>query len=54
MKRQSDKKVTKQIRIDIGMHKILKIEAAKRLESIRELVEGYVVDGLDKENVKFG
>lgn len=40
MSRQSDRKTTKQVRIDSRMHRYLKIEAAKRGESIRDLVEG--------------
>ena len=39
MSRQSDKKVTKQVRIDSGLHQLLKIEAAKSNRSIKELVE---------------
>ena len=34
-----DKKTTKQVRIDSGLHKELKIEAAKRSTTIRDLVE---------------
>lgn len=51
--RQIDKKVTKQVRIDTGMHKLIKIEAAKRGETIRQLVEAYIYEGLDRDNVKF-
>ena len=39
MSRQSDKKVTKQVRIDSGLHQLLKIEAAKSNRSIKELLE---------------
>lgn len=53
MKRQSDKKVTKQIRIDSGMHKIVKVEASRRGQTIKELVEEYIIYGLERENVKF-
>lgn len=52
MSRQSDKKVTKQIRIDSGMHKILKVEASRRGETIKEFVEGYIIYGFERENVK--
>jgi len=37
--KQVDNKNTKQIRIDSGWHKLLKIDAAKAGISIRELVE---------------
>ncbi len=39
MKRQSDTKTTKQLRADVGWHKILKIEAVKRGETIRGLLD---------------
>jgi predicted HicB family RNase H-like nuclease len=50
--RQIDKKVTKQVRIDMGLHQLLKIQAAKDGMSIRTLLEGYVADILNekKEN----
>ena len=38
-KLKSDKNLTKQIRIDAGLHQLLKIEAAKSNRSIKELVE---------------
>lgn len=53
MRRQIDRKVTKQIRIDTGLHRIVKTEASRRLMTIRELVEIYICDGLDKDNVKY-
>lgn len=42
--RQIDTKSTKQIRIDAGWHKLLRIEAAKGALTIKELVEGYFAD----------
>jgi predicted HicB family RNase H-like nuclease len=39
MSRQSDKKTSKQVRIDSGLHQLLKIEAAKSNRSIKELLE---------------
>jgi len=43
---QSDKKSTKQVRIDSGLHKLLKIKAAESSESIKSLVEGALADML--------
>lgn len=37
--KQSDKNITKQIRIDKGVHRLLKIKSAQSGKSIRELVE---------------
>ena len=43
-KRQIDKKTTKQVRIDAGLHQLLKIKAAEQGESIKGLLEGYLAD----------
>ena len=43
-KRKVDKKKTKQVRIDTGIHKQLKVEAAKSGRSIKSLLEGATVD----------
>jgi len=45
-----DKKITKQVRIDTGMHTILKIEAARQGESLKVLLERYLAEGLDRDN----
>lgn len=37
--RQIDKKPTMQVRIDSGLHRLLKIKAAKTNRSIKQLVE---------------
>lgn len=37
--RQIDKKPTMQVRIDSGLHRLLKVEAAKSNKSIKQLVE---------------
>ncbi|MEK7720709.1 MAG: toxin-antitoxin system HicB family antitoxin [Bacteroidota bacterium] len=37
--RQIDKKPTMQVRIDSGLHQLLKIKAAKENRSIKQLVE---------------
>lgn len=43
-KLQSDKNSTKQIRIDAGLHQLLKIKAAKSGISIKTFLEGYLAD----------
>ncbi len=42
--RQIDQKTTKQIRIDAGLHKILKTYAAESEMSIKALLEDYLSD----------
>ncbi len=44
--KQSDKNLTKQIRIDAGLHKILKVESSKAGASIKTLLEGFIAEGL--------
>lgn len=44
MNRQIDKKLTKQIRIDAGVHQLLKIKAARAGMTIKTLLEGYLAD----------
>lgn len=39
MSRQSDKKPTKQVRIDSGLHRLLKIRAAESGRTLKELTE---------------
>ena len=46
MSRQIDTKSTKQIRIDIGWHKILKVLAAEDGKTIKELVEACLTETL--------
>ena len=46
-KLQSDKNLTKQIRIDGGLHQLLKIKAATSRTSIKELVEGCLAELLE-------
>jgi len=43
-KLQSDKNLTKQVRIDTGYHTLLKIKATKAGVSIKTLLEGYLAD----------
>lgn len=50
--RQSDKKLTKQVRIDTGYHTLLKIKAAKEGVPIKTLLEGYIADIIEDETVK--
>ena len=53
MKRQSDKKVTKQVRIDNGLHMLVKVDTAKQGETIRERLERYIYEGLNRDGVKY-
>ncbi len=48
-KLQNDKNNTKQIRIDAGLHRLLKIKASKHSMSIKTLIEGYVAEILKEE-----
>lgn len=48
-KLQIDKKSTKQIRIDAGLHILLKLKATKAGVSIKTLLEGYLADLLAVE-----
>ena len=45
---QSDINKTKQIRVDAGLHKLLKIKAATEKTSIKALTEEYTSKFLDK------
>ena len=47
-----DKNLTKQIRIDTGLHQLLKVKAAKSGMSIKTLLEGYLADLLTVEEEK--
>lgn len=42
-----DKNLTKQVRIDAGLHRLLKIESGKRDKSIKTLVEALLGDFLE-------
>ncbi len=50
--RQSDKNKSKQVRIDAGIHQLLKIEAARSGGSINSLLEGFAAEGLGPLNEK--
>ncbi len=54
MSRQSDNKTTKQVRIDSGWHKLLKLRATEDGKTIRELLEGILSEcwELEKDNEK--
>jgi len=49
-KRQVDQRTTKQVRIDSGLHQLLKIRAAQQNMSIRELLESYLAEMLELKN----
>jgi len=46
-KLQSDQRTTKQVRIDAGLHRLLKVKAAESSTTIRELLEGYLAELLE-------
>lgn len=48
--KQSYKNITKQIRIDAGLHRLLKIKASERSMSIKTLLEGYIAEGLYQDD----
>jgi len=43
-KLQVDKNLTKQIRIDTGLHRLLKIKSSELSISIKTLLKGYIAD----------
>lgn len=43
-KLRSDKKTTKQVRIDAGLHHLLKVRAASEKTTIRALIEGELTE----------
>lgn len=51
--RQIDKKTTKQIRIDAGIHQLLKVYASQSRTTIKALLENYLADllAVDKPEV---
>jgi len=48
IKRQSDKNKTKQVRVDVVLHKELKIKAAAENTTIRALLEGSLAEVLSR------
>ncbi len=50
MSKLIDKKSSKQVRIDPGLHQLLKIKAAKAGISIKTLLEGHLADLLAVNN----
>jgi predicted HicB family RNase H-like nuclease len=43
-RRQSDRRTTKQVRIDVGLHRLLKIKAAESNTTARQLLEGCLAE----------
>lgn len=41
---QSDKKTTKQIRIDSGLHRLLKMKASEQGVTVKSVLEDYLTD----------
>lgn len=50
--RKIDEKTTKQVVIDAGLHKLLKIKATEAGQSIREFLEGHLADILEVKSEK--
>lgn len=46
-KRQSDQRTTKQVRIDSGLHRLLKMKAAESSTTVRQLLEGCLAELLE-------
>jgi len=51
-KRLVDKKSSIQVRIDRGLHQLLKIKAKKTKRTLKALVEGFIVEGLGTDYQK--
>lgn len=49
---QSDKKTTKQVRIDAGLHKLLKIKAAEASTTVKALLEECLAELLEVKGEK--
>lgn len=49
---QSDKKPTKQVRIDAGLHQLLKVKAAETSTTIKELLEEFLAELLEVKGEK--
>lgn len=49
-KLQIDKNLTRQVRIEAELHRLLKLKATDAGMSIKALLEGYIAEGLDKDN----
>lgn len=50
--KKSDKNSTKQVRIDTGLHQLLKIRASRAGTSIKTLLEGHLAELLAVEEKK--
>lgn len=50
---QSDKNSTKQIRIDAGLHKLLKLKAINEGTTIKSVLEDYLAEVLAVDNQKY-
>ncbi|MEK7498183.1 MAG: hypothetical protein AAB656_04685 [Patescibacteria group bacterium] len=50
MGRQSYQRTTKQVRIDSGLHKQLKVRAAMAEMTLREFIEGSLLELIDVKN----
>lgn len=50
---QSDKKTTKQVRFDAGLHRLLKIEAARRQMTVKSLIEECLTEILEVKGEEY-
>jgi len=50
---QIEEKLTKQVVIEAGLHKELKLMAIRAGMSLKALLEGYIADGLDKDKEQY-
>lgn len=51
--RQIDNKTTKQVRIDAGMHRLLKLKATESGMTIKQFLEEYLADALEVKSDKY-
>ena len=50
--RQIDQRETAHVRIDRGLRNIVKTDASRNEETIRERVERYIYEGLERDSVQ--
>jgi len=46
-----DKKLSKQVRIETGLHELLLKKAKASKMSLKSLIEGFIIDGLAKDKL---
>lgn len=53
MNKKVDKKLTMQVRVEMGLHTLLKILAAEQKTTIKTLIEGLIIDYLGNK-IEYG